>query len=1139
MKKKLRVLIVEDSEDDAVLLLHQLSKSNFTIEHKRVDTKKDFETALNENTWDIILSDYKMPHFSGANALAIYQQCGLDIPFIIVSGTIGEEIAVNTMKAGAHDYIMKDNLKRLLPTIERELRESNNRAERKQLEWKQRQAEEAIQKNAMQLNEAQHVARLGSWESNISKHTMVWSDEMCRILEVNPEQPNDKYEIYFRAIHPDDRTEVETAITASLQNKTPYCVDHRLQMQDGRIKVVRERCETKYDKEGVPVRTLGTLQDITEQKQAEEELQRAKDEWERTFDAITDPIIVLDTQFHILKANKAMAAVFEMEPEGILGLRCYEAVHGRKSPPELCPHAQMLKDGCPHSVEIYEQKLGGNFNVSVSPLHTPEGTLYGSIHIARNITERKEMEQALRESEHKYRKIFENVQDVFYQTNREGIITEISPSIERYSPFTRNELIGTPVAELYRIPKEYNNLLKIIQQYGEAADYELQLLGKSGKTIFASINSHRLNDTEGNLAGFEGAIRDISERKRSEREMIMLSQAIKSVSECISVTDEHDHILFINAAFLRTYGYTKDELIGKNISIVRSENNPAQLVSGILPSTLKGTWEGEVLNKRKDGSEFLVYLSTTCVRDEQNDIIALIGVAKDITEERKAEAALRESEERHRLILHTALDGFWLIDTEGRFLEVNETYCKMSGFKTEELLMMQVSDLGPKDSVKDMISRFNELVTKGEDRFESQLCRKNGTVFDIEVSAQYRPIENGRIVAFLRDITEKKLLEAQFLRAQRLEGLGTLAGGIAHDLNNVLAPVLLSVEILKKTYVSESSNKILESVEASARRGSEIVKQILAFARGVETQKILLQPRHLIKEIVGIFKETFSRSISIISDIPATSWTIIGDPTHFHQLIMNLGVNARDAMPDGGTLSITATNVEIDELYTRMNIDAKPGRYVMFSIHDTGIGMSPETLDHIFEPFFTTKEIGKGTGLGMSTVYSIVKSHNGFIKVASEQGKGTTVNVYLPASEESFADRSEKTASQNFYGNGELILVVDDEMSIREVTKQTLESYNYTVITASDGAEGITRFSENRKAIKLVITDIMMPVMDGKHLIITLHKIDPDVKIIASSGLIDKTKPSGEGKISANGFIDKPYTSEKLMNLVASVLKGK
>ncbi|MFA6457207.1 MAG: PAS domain S-box protein [Bacteroidota bacterium] len=1138
MKPTLQVLIVEDSEDDALLLLHQLTKSEFTISHKRVDTAKEFTAALTEHTWDIILSDYKMPHFSGTDALALFKQFGLDIPFIIVSGTIGEEIAVETMKAGAHDYIMKGNLKRLLPAVERELRESRNRTERKQLEIKQKRAEELIQQSAKQLNEAQRIARLGSWEADIPVHSMRWSDEMYKILGKEPQQHNETYDAYLNMVHPDDRTRVETAFSISLHQKMPFTIDHRLKMHDGEIKFVREQCEIMYDTDGMPVRTLGTLQDITEQKQSEEKLSLAKEEWERTFNAITDPIIVLDTQFHILKANKAMASVFDSEPEGILGLRCYEAVHGKKSPPDLCPHAKMLKDGCPHSVEIYEQKLGGNYVVSVSPLHTPEGTLYGSIHIARNITDRKEMETALRESEQKYRKIFENVQDIFFQTDLAGNIQEISPSIERYFDFPRNSLIGTPLAQLYRDPHDHERLLQLIKDHGEVVDYELLLKGKKGSAIYASVNSHILIDSAGAPAGLEGSIRDISERKRSEREMILLSQAIKSVSECVSVTDERDTILFVNAAFLRTYGYTKEELIGKNISVVRSEKNSPELISGILPTTLNGTWEGEVMNRRKDGSEFLAHLSTTNVRDDHNNIIALIGVAKDITEQRKAEEALRESEERHRLILHTALDGFWLIDTEGRFLEVNETYCKMSGYRSEELLAMRLSDLGPADTVKKMTEHFAELRIKGEDRFESQLCRKDGTVFVIEVSAQYRPIENGRIVAFLRDITEKKLLEAQFLRAQRMEGLGTLAGGIAHDLNNVLAPILLAMEFLKRNYVNEASQKILESVESSARRGSEIVKQILAFARGMETQKILLQPRHLIKEIVGIFKETFSRSITIVSDIPANTWTIVGDPTHFHQMIMNLGVNARDAMPDGGTLTITASNVEIDELYTRMNIDAKTGRYVMISIQDTGIGMSPKTLDHIFEPFFTTKEIGKGTGLGMSTVYSIVKSHFGFIKVQSELGKGTTVNVYLPASENATAEKNETTVHRDFHGNGELILVVDDEVSIREVTKQILESYNYTVVTASDGAEGILRFSEHQKEIYLVVTDIMMPVMDGKYMIATLLKMNPQIKIIASSGLIDKAMTASGEKIPVNGFINKPYTAEKFMELVTSVLHG-
>jgi hypothetical protein len=243
-------------------------------------------------------------------------------------------------------------------------------------------------------------------------------------------------------------------------------------------------------------------------------------------------------------------------------------------------------------------------------------------------------------------------------------------------------------------------------------------------------------------------------------------------------------------------------------------------------------------------------------------------------------------------------------------------------------------------------------------------------------------------------------------------------------------------------------------------------------------------------------------------------------------------------MPDGGILSITATNVEIDEQYTRMNIDAKIGRYVMFTIRDTGIGMSPQTQDHIFEPFFTTKEIGKGTGLGLLTVYTIVKSHKGFIKVTSEVNKGTLFNVYLPASESSAVEPSEKKSSEEYLGHGELILVVDDEASVREVTRHTLEGYNYTVVTASDGAEGVARFAELREKVALVLTDMMMPLMDGHHLIITLRKIKPSLKIIASSGLIDATKKLEGDKLKVDGYLEKPFTAEKLMNLISSVLKG-
>lgn len=1139
MKPILRVLIVEDSDDDTLLLVHQLKKNNFSIEHKRVDTADAFEAALKEHEWDIILSDFKMPHFSGSEALEIYKKFELDIPFIIVSGTIGEETAVAAMKAGAHDYIMKNNFKRLLPSIEREVRESKNRAERKRLELEQKIAEESVKQSAVRLNEAQRIAHVGSWELDLRTNILLWSDEIYRIFEIDPQRFGASYEAFLNLIHPEDRDAVNAAYTNSVKSKTPYTIDHRLLFPDGRIKFVHERCETFYGDDGAPLRSLGTVQDITKQKEAEEHIRLANEEWERTFNAITDPIMILDKHHRVIKANKIMEAVFDNKSE-LMGLPCYEAVHGTSSPPDFCPHSLLLKDGCPHAVEIFEQRLGGSFIVSVSPLLTPDGALYGSIHIARNITDRKLMEQALSESELKYRKIFENVQDIFYQTDLAGIITEISPSIERYSEYTRADLLGKPVTSVYHNPKDRDRLLQIIKEKGEVVDYELQLKSKLGRLIYASVNAHILYDKEGKLAGTEGSLRDITERKKAEREMIMLSQAIKNVSECVSVTDEHDIILFVNTAFLDTYGYTKEELVGKNISMVRSEKNTSAVVAEILPSTLRGTWEGEVMNKRKDGSEFLVHLSTTSVRDDRNNIIALIGVAKDITEQRKAEEALRESEERYRNLFEQDSNGSYITTVEGELIDCNPAFLKIFGFHSkEEAIATNITSIyKTPEQRKDFIELLRSK--KRIEGMEFEFQHKNGTtVYAIKNAIGIFDQNDAliKIQGYIIDDTERRVLRQQLIQSQKIESLGVLAGGIAHDFNNILGIILGYISMLRMgTYTREQLQAWLETITNAIDRGAGLVKQILTFARKTDVMYGLVDANSMIKEFIKMLQETFPKNIAIESHLADQPLPTVLDETQLHQALLNLTVNARDAMPQGGTLTITTKLVAHDILQSKVP-EAADDQYLCISVSDTGTGMDNETKRRIFEPFFTTKEKGKGTGLGLPVVYGIVKSHKGFLTLDSKVGTGTTFYLYIPFSATAEAMvRQKDQAEEEIQGGTETILLVEDEEALIYLIQMLLETKGYRVLTAGDGVEAVEFFRHHKNEIDLVVSDIGLPRLTGDQVFLQMKEINPNVKTILASGYLEAEKKSELLQAGAKNFIQKPYEPGEILKTIRSVL---
>jgi two-component system, cell cycle sensor histidine kinase and response regulator CckA len=411
----------------------------------------------------------------------------------------------------------------------------------------------------------------------------------------------------------------------------------------------------------------------------------------------------------------------------------------------------------------------------------------------------------------------------------------------------------------------------------------------------------------------------------------------------------------------------------------------------------------------------------------------------------------------------------------------------------------------------------------------------------IAVKSNIFPDLNGnptRTIGIHMDITEKKQLEAQFLRTQRLESLGTLASGIAHDLNNILTPILSVAQLLplRVTNLDERTQNLLKILEASARRGADLIKQILSFAQGVEGKHVCIQPSHLIVEIQKIVKQTLPKSIEIDTSIPADLGLVWGDMTQLHQVLMNLCINARDAMPQGGTLTIEASNRSIDETFAREHLDAKIGDYVSISVIDTGTGIQPQLLHRIFDPFFTTKEVGKGTGLGLSAVLGIVKSHGGFVGVQSQVNRGTQIDIYLPACAPSH--QPDEDESELPIGKQELILVVDDELAIGELIKTTLETYNYRVISANNGRDAIEIYRQHRDAIAAVLIDMMMPVMDGLTTVTALHQLQPDLPVIAISGLNSIDAVAKSKRFGCQYFLAKPFTNSELLEILARSVRS-
>jgi two-component system NtrC family sensor kinase len=393
---------------------------------------------------------------------------------------------------------------------------------------------------------------------------------------------------------------------------------------------------------------------------------------------------------------------------------------------------------------------------------------------------------------------------------------------------------------------------------------------------------------------------------------------------------------------------------------------------------------------------------------------------------------------------------------------------------------------------------------------------------------------NERLVS---EVKQRRDVESQLLRVQRMESINTMASGIAHDLNNTLAPIRMCVPLLRDELTDETRDIIISTIETCSERASSVLRQVLTFARGVDGERLNLQPSDLMDEITLMCTKTFPQNVSFNYVPNDDLWAVKGDPTQLHQVLMNLCVNARDAMPDGGILSLHAENTEVDDNYASMIPGLKPGRYVKITVRDNGSGIPMECIEKIFDPFFTTKPVGKGTGLGLSSALGIVRSHNGFLEVRSEVGQGTTFEIFLPEQANS-ATRAIPVPVEPANGNGELILVVDDEPEIRAAAQRVLFKHGYRAITACDGAEALAIYAASVDPIHAVLTDIMMPVVDGVALCRALKKIDPGVRVIASTGGGERSRAAELETLNVRRILEKPFSTGALLSMLREALES-
>jgi PAS domain S-box-containing protein len=971
---------------------------------------------------------------------------------------------------------------------------------------RQKQAEAKVRASEASLIHAQQIARMGNWDWNIVTNELYWSAQVFKLFGLDPTESEGAYERFLQGVHPADRVQTHQAVQAAVDGTAPYNIEHRVLWPDGSVRVMHEQGEVIRDAEGKALKMTGTVQDITERKMTETALAE-KTRALQLLSRCNEALIRSETEMELL-ADICQTAV----DEGGFRLAWvgYALDDGAKT---VMPQAHAgVEDG-------YLSKITISWAESIPVGQGPAG-------------------KAIRSGE------LVVIPDL-----------ELDESFQPWLKAARARSFRGVIALPLKDPtRTFGVLVLYMPEVRNPLADELHVLQELADDMaFGIVNIRARRDRQRMqtaLVNVAAGVSAATGRQFFERLARTMAQALGAQASFVAqflpgepfrartiaaVVDDH---LIENFDYL-IEGTPCENFINSETCMISAHVAQQFPGSPTLASLGVQGYVGRRLDSSHGKSLGLLFVLFREPLQEPDFVAAMLQIfaarAASELERQETDARVREQ----AALLDKARDAILVRDLDHRILYWNHSAERLYGWSAAEALGRTARELiyrstGPLDAA------FKKVMACGEWVGEMEQVTKEGKPLTVEGHWSLVRDELGNpqsVLAINTDVTERKKIEAQYLRSQRMESIGTLAGGIAHDLNNVLAPIMMSIELLKIQEKDAKRLSILTTIEGSAKRGADMVQQVLSFARGVEGQQLEVQVGHLLKEIQKIVQDTFLKNIEVHSNIPSNLWLVHGDPTQLHQVLLNLCVNARDAMPNGGTLSLAASNIILDEHYAGMNIEANPGPHVRIVVEDSGTGMSPEVIERIFEPFFTTKELGKGTGLGLSTTIAIIKSHGGFVRVYSEVGMGSRFHIYLPAHTESGATVVDFAPIELPRGNNELVLVIDDEAAVRQITRQTLETFGYRVVLASDGVEATSIYAARKQEISVVLTDMMMPLMDGPTTIQVLLRLNPQARIIAASGLNANGMVAKAVSAGVKFFIPKPYTAETLLKTLREVIE--
>ncbi len=1168
MSRRLRILHLEDEPDFAELVSTMLAEDRVEAEIVRVGDKPAYKEALGKGKYDLILSDFHLPSFTGMEALAMARKQCPDTPFILISGTIGEAAAIESLKAGATDYLLKQKPERLASAVKRAVEEATERTKLRDAEAELVRREQYFRKlTENSLDILLILNREGEFK--------YISPSIERTLGWRPEELVGHH--FLQKVHPDDAQRAMEAFQDLLDHpKKSVKVECRKQHKNGSWVYLESFARSEFEDPDI-AGIIAHSRDVTDRWRAQEELRVSEKQYRLLFQENPNPMWVFDMEtLAILEVNGAAVQHYGYSREEFLKLTMADLrlpeKNGSHNGEKMKWPAQNMQG------HVWRHRRKSGEIIEVEMVWSPMAFLgrFSALAMANDVTER-------RRGEHRnsvFFKLSQRLSTAITAAEAAQIISEAADALfewdhfalDLYSP-KKNEvisLLNITVNDGKRVknpvfpqPGKLNDLMQRVITQGP----EL-LSGKSAPNDFASgmvvpmrrgaevigllfVQSRRAGaygrrDLE-TLEMLAGECSGALERVRVEEELHESQRRFRDLFEnspdAIFVEDLKGNVLDVNLAASLLHGIPREQLIGKNaVELVppnlreHARRDFDKLVSGKI-SRIES--ESLIAGGRVTPVELRVNLV------EYGGQPALLLHVRDVTERRAAQTALQSSETLFRSVWENSADGMRLTDENGVIVAVNNAFCKLACLRQDELEGKPFTVVyAPSENAAEMIERHhsNFLTREVDETLEYHYTLHNGRGVILEVHNSFIELHGQAqlLLSLFRDITAQRRLEEQFRQSQKMEAIGQLAGGVAHDFNNILTVIQGHASLLASGKLGETENKSAQQIMQAAGRAAELTRQLLTFSR-----RQLIQPKRLdMNKIVGNMTNMLGRllgeDVALQLNYCQAPPIVEADAGMMEQILLNLAVNARDAMPKGGQLAIRITVSDLDEKYISRQSDARAGSFVCLSVSDTGCGIESENLPRIFEPFFTTKEVGKGTGLGLATVYGIVKQHQGWIEVDSHMGRGTTFRIFIPRSCANSTCAEKPTTAINVKGGSESILLVEDENPVRELVARVLERYGYKVLQAGTGAEALEIWRRSKGDIKLVLTDLVMPNnMNGRELAERMWAETPGLKVIFTSGysadIVGK-----DFKLEPDlNFLQKPYQPQTLALTVRRCLDGK